>query len=141
MVDFNALLSTKVEETQKPKPMPVGTYVSSITRHEFGESKNKKTPYVRFFHKPLSPMPDVDTEALNALPNWQDKEFRNDFYLTDDAMFRLRDFLENSLKMPVAGMTYSEMIPATTGMSCLVKIKHEINGEDIFATIESTAAA
>ena len=138
--NFAEILSQKVEETERPKPLPPGNYVSTITRHEFGESSKKQTPYVRFWLRPVSPMEDVDQEALGNIKNWDQKELRLDFYLTDDAMFRLRDFLEKSLGLSTAGMSYSEMIQATTGMSCLAQIQHEINGDNIYATISSTAS-
>lgn len=138
-VNFAEILSKKVEETERPKPLPAGNYVASIVKHEFGESSQKKTPYIRFWLRMMSPMDDVDQSLLPN--NWQQKELRLDFYLTDEAMFRLKDFLEKTLQMSTAGLAYSEIIPATTGMSCLATIKHEINGDQIYSVIGDTAAA
>lgn len=137
--NFAEILSKKVEETERPKPLPPGNYVCTVVRHEFGESSQKKTPFVRFWLKHISPMDDVDQSMLPA--NWQNKESRLDFYLTDDALFRLRDFLEKTLGLSTAGMAYSDLIPATTGMNCIATFKHEINGDNIYSVIDSTASA
>lgn len=139
--NFSAILSQKVEETERPKPLPAGNYVSTIVKHEFGESSQKKTPYVRFWVKMQAAMDDVDQTLLAEVKNWNQKELRLDFYLTEDAMFRLRDFLEGTLQLSTGGMAYSDLIPTTTGMSMISTIAHEINGDSIFATIKDTAAA
>lgn len=139
--NFSAILSQKVEETERPKPLPAGNYVSTIVKHEFGESSQKKTPYVRFWIRPNSPMDDVDQELLAQVKNWNSKEFRLDFYLTEDAMFRLREFLEKTLQLNTSGMAYSDLIPSTTGMMLIATFGHDINGDSIYATIQDTAAA
>lgn len=131
--NFANILSKKVEETERPKPIPAGNYVFAILEHEFGESAKKKTPYVRFWCRPMAPMADVDQSILP--PTWQEKKMKLDFYLTDDAMFMLREFLEKTLGMSTSGMAYSDLIPATTGQNFVGQVGHEISGDNIYANI------
>lgn len=138
--NFNAILSKQVEEVERPKPLPVGTYLFNIVRHEFGESQQKKTPYVRFICKPMMAQDDVDKSMLPE--NWQSKEFRQDFYLTDEAMFRLRDFLE-TIQVSVSGRTFAAAIPDTTNRQFLGTVTHTIgkDGKSVYAEIGNVAAA
>ena len=50
MTNFSKLLSTKVEDARRPRPLPVGAYMGVIDRHEFGESSKKKAFYTRFHY-------------------------------------------------------------------------------------------
>ena len=69
------------------------------------------------------------------------KEMRLDFYLTENALFMLRDFFEKTMKFSVSGVTFSEMIPATSGQHFLGTVTQEINGDRIYSNIDKTAPA
>lgn len=140
--DFTSLLNAPVDSAERPKPLPTGTYTFVIKGHGFDKSKNKQTPFVRFMCSPVAPGEDVDTAALPD--NWQTKEMRLDFYLTQDAMFRLREFLEN-LGMNTSGRPFSQVIPETTNATFLGTVVHKFNqqkpNEPPFAEIDSVARA
>lgn len=46
MADFTSILNKPMAETERPKPLPVGTYLCMVQgQPEFGESNQKKTPF------------------------------------------------------------------------------------------------
>jgi len=141
MTDFVDLLSKNVEDVERPKPLPMGNYIFNVVKHDFDKSARKQTPYVRFTATPISPLDDVDQELLPE--NWNQKTMRVDYYLTDDALFRLKDFLEK-LGLSLSGRTFAEVIPETTNCQFIGTVTHETstkNPEDIFANITDVTAA
>ena len=98
----------------------------------FDKSPQKKTEYVRFTVVPQGPVQndqgenlDVDPEALEeALKRAngdkvaiQSKSSRIDFYLTEDAIFRLKDFLRHlSFEIPEEGEPDDEDAPSLRQM-------------------------
>lgn len=144
--NFGELLSGRIEDTTKPPPMPVGPYLALVTKYETGESRDKKTPYVRFFFRILQPRDGVDMQQLEAVGDYSEKQFRSDFYTTKDAMWRFRDFIEKHLKIEVTGgRTYAQALPETTGKQVIIHLKQSPSsrpGDDsIFNEIESIQAA
>lgn len=114
-VNFSSLLEKPVTSAERPKPKPPGTYTGTTKAFVFGESQKKKTPYVRFTVANVQPGPDVDASALEEvgdLNKWSPSE---DFYLTDDSLYRLREFLE-SCDVKVEGRSFKETIPEAVGM-------------------------
>lgn len=142
--DFAALLSKKVDETKKPPALPAGTYRSSVVRTEFGESDKKKTPYCRFFIKPNAPEADVDPtafEEFGGLAALQKKEMRIDQWMTDDSMYRLKDFLTDTLGLNCEGRSFGEVIPESVNCELFITVAHKPSddGKEIYANITGTA--
>jgi hypothetical protein len=137
--NFSSILDKPVDaEANRPKPLPVGTYtciVDGIPRHDL--SKQKQTPFVEFQLKPVSPGPDVDQEALAAAGGL--KNLRTTFYTTEEAIFRLDQFLEN-LGIE-KGMSRKEAISQAPGRQVLATVTHRASqdGTAIFAEVNSTA--
>lgn len=143
MANFNAILDKQVESAERPKPMPTGTYTFIVKSHTFDESSQKKTPFVRFMCSPMAPGEDVDPAALAEIENWNQKEMKLDFYLTDDAIYRLREFAEQC-GIGISGRTFADIIPELTNTQFLGEVGHEIskkNPEEVYANIVNTAAA
>ena len=128
-VNFNELLTMQVESAERPKNFPVGSYSAVIAGHEFGKSSQKNTPYVRFHTKLLGPGSDVDPDLFDEAGGMEAlaerKALRQDFYFTKDAVYRLREFLEEALLLNCAGRTFDEVIPEATNASLLVTIRHQ----------------
>ena len=140
-VDFTTILNKQVDSVERPKPLPAGTYTFVVVRHEFGLSAKKQTPQVEFACRPMAPGADVDAALLP--PGWQSRETGVTFYLTDAALFRLREFLEQ-LGLRTQGRPFSEVIPETTNSQFLGTVTHDVsqrNNKDVFANISSTAPA
>ena len=140
--NFADLLNVQADTIEKPKPLPMGTFGFVIADHEFGESAQKKTPYVQFNVSPRVAGEDVDEELLAEVKDWQGKKMRATFYLTEDSIFRLKEFLEHC-GIDIEGRTLAEGIPETTGAMFNGYVKHQTaqNGTDVFANIDSTAPA
>jgi len=139
--NFAALLGQNVEAAERPKPLPMGTYTFVVKKHEFGESTQKKTPFVAFTVSPLALGADVDQALLP--PNWTAKEMTLNYYLTPDAMFRLREFLEH-LGIKISGRTFADAIPETMNQQFQGSVIHETSTRDpnaVYANISSTAPA
>ena len=114
MVDFAALLNKPTESAVKPPPLPAGDYLWGVTKYTFGESDKKKTPYVEFNLQCLQASPEIDPVGLQGID--LTKRTRDlTFYLTDDALWRLRDFLEKSLVINGQGRTFMACLPEAVG--------------------------
>ena len=106
-VDFKSLLNRPATSFERPKPLPPGTYHGVVQGHEFGESAQKHTPYCRLTVKVISADESVPIDQLEGakLP----RDLRRDFYLTDDSMYRFREFLE-SCGIPLENRMLDEAI-------------------------------
>ena len=119
-VNFQHLLSKPMDTVKRPVAKPAGTYFGQITGHKFDESRQKKTPFVRFMLGGVQAGPDIDqAQLVNPedgspidLTKWTPHV---DYYLTEDSLYRLKDFLE-SLKISTEGRAFGEAIPETKGM-------------------------
>lgn len=144
--NFNSILTNlgKPEEAERPKPFPVGSYNSVVKGHEFGESSKKKTPFVKFQIRHVAPLDDVDQAELAEVKNWQQREMGLTFYLTEDAIYRLREFADHC-GVNYTGRTWAEVIPEFNGTTFTSVVEHQMNeekpNEPPFAQIGQTAAA
>jgi len=117
-VNFQSLLSKPMDSVKRPTAKPAGTYFGRIVGYKFDESKQKKTPLVKFEIGDMQPGPDIDAAQLVDaegqpldLTKWKPS---TDFYLTDDSMYRLKDFLD-SLGVSIEGRSFGEAIPEVKG--------------------------
>ena len=128
-VNFADLLNVQVDTAERPKSFPVGNYQAIIAGHEFGTSSKKGTPYVRFWCKLTGPNEDVDEDDFETAGGMEALQARKpiklDFYLTGDGMYRLREFLEDSLELQCAGRSFDEVIPEATNVTFTATIKHD----------------
>lgn len=118
--NFKDLLAKPVDQIEKPKPVPPGTYNGVIKGFTFGESKDKKTPYVRFALAITGPGDDVDPELLTGV-DLSKKQLRRDYYITDDALFMLKD-LVTSVGIDSSGRTLDSMIPELVNNPVLIEV-------------------
>lgn len=144
MTDFSAILSRTVDTAEKPKPLPVGHYRFAIKGFEFLESSQKKTPYVQFQCAPLAPEEDVDPtmfEEFGGVAKLGNKSLRLDYYLTEDALFRLREFLEDTMGLSCQGRSFGEVIPEVKDLEFIGQVAHKASqdGKDTYANIVATA--
>ena len=146
MVDFAALMNKPVEKAVRPPTAPAGHYLAGIVSHEFGTSTKKGTPYCRFNFQLLAAQDDVDEEALEEAGGVEflnKKRMRYEFYLTDDAMYRLREFLEEALELNCSGRNFDEVVPESANMQVIIEITHTLSddGKETYANIDTFAKA
>lgn len=141
-VDVKSLLGRKIEDVEAPKPVPAGHYKATIRGHEFGKSTKNQTPYVRFIVTLSDPDDDVDDSALDAfggLEKLMNRKMYVTFFLTEDAIFRLRDFFEKDLKLDISGRNFDDVIPEVNGLDFKVLIEQTLSDKgQIFSNIAST---
>jgi len=93
--------------------------------YKFEESREKKTPYVRFQFNNIQPGPDIQEDQLvDADGERLDLQKWNphfDFYLTDASLFRLKEFIE-SCQIPTTGRAFDETIPELKGQPVLLTV-------------------
>lgn len=129
MPDFSALLRKPAGEAKRPKALPIGDYQGVVKSHEVGDNNKNHTPYVRFGIV-LTGWPDEFTQA--DIPEDTDlskRQLRKDFFLTDDSLWRLDEFIRSCGVEP-AGRVYEEVVPELVGQPIKVEIKHYRNAQD-----------
>jgi hypothetical protein len=91
--NFSSILDESPTEVERPKPLPVGTYLCIVAGQPvYDKSTKKGTPYVEFTLRPLAAESDVDEDELAEAGGLDNKSLRATFYLTEDAVYRLDEF-------------------------------------------------
>ncbi len=140
--DFSSILSKAPSDVEKPKPLPVGSYVVVVRgQPKFDKSTKKQTPYVEFTYGIMAPGEDVDSDDLKAYGPLADKTMRDTYYLTENSLWRLKEMLSNCGLDEDDYETMQEMVEATPGKQLMINIKHEASqdGTAVFANVGSTA--
>lgn len=131
--NFTSILSAAPTEVNRPKALPVGSYVTvlqGLPRQDL--SSQKKTPFYEFTHKFLSAGDDVDQEALEEaltspdgnMRNLQDVTMKQSFYLTENAIWRLDEFFEHCGFELDGSQSRQAMAEATPGTQVGIYIRH-----------------
>lgn len=131
-VDFSNLLKRPMGTALKPAVLPVGDYPGIIKKYEYGDQNQNKTPYLRLQVAPLDwPQNIQESEKGQTGPDGtfhptdlSKRTLRKDFYLTDDAMWRLEDLLKS------CGLTdgdYDSLIPQLVGKNVTIAINQYVS--------------
>lgn len=128
MVDLKSLLSKPMDDVKPPVPLPAGTYHGVVKGQSFGESRQKKTPFVRYEFTLHSAGDDVDASQLEGV-DLSTKSPRFDFYLTDNSDFRLKDFL-TSVGVKTEGRSLGECIAEAVGCEVVLTIIQRYDEKD-----------
>ena len=142
MVDFSKILSKQAETIEKPKPLPIGTFIFLNTAlPEFTGIGKKETPAAVFSLQLVAPTDDVDMDQLKAYGEWKGKKQRFVMYLSENAEYRTLEELENSFGIDKTGKTLGQMFNETVNKQVYGTIKHRPSddGTEIYAEIEKLA--
>jgi hypothetical protein len=126
--DFRSLLQKPADEIKRPPVLPAGTYHGIVSKYEFLESKEKKTPFVRFSLGLRSAGEDVDAEEIKEV-DLSTRQLRRDYFITEDALYRLKEFLE-SLGIAMSGRPLAECIPDALNQSVIIEVVQQLNPRD-----------
>ena len=129
MTDFRKLLGTLADDVKKPEPLPQGQYLANITKWETFESSLQKTPGIKVSMNLVAPGPDVAEGELIAAGGAEavaKRKMSMNFYLTDDATYRLKEFLEGPCSIDMTGRSFAEALPEIVGVSIMVTISHRL---------------
>lgn len=126
MPDFTQLLTRPLNDIKRPDTLPQGTYHGTILNYQIDESKEKKTPYVRFNCRIDGPGDDVPAEMLQKADgtgaiDLSKKKVHSDFYLTDDSYYRIVEALQ-SMGIDTTDRDLSQTLPETLNQPVLLSI-------------------
>lgn len=124
---FRELLGQATDAVERPRPLADGHYIGRISGHEFGLSRQKQTPFVRFILVPEEATADVDAEANNGMV-LANRELRKDYFITPNALYRLSDMLDAVLGKET-GRSFDERIPETRDARVMIGVTHRSNEE------------
>jgi hypothetical protein len=128
MVDFSALGKREAGLAKKPPNLPVADYPGIIKSYEIGDANANKTPYLRLAIG-ITGLPDsLDEDARATLEgvDLSKRSLRKDFYLSEDALWRLDEFLRD-MELIRPGVEYQEIWPELVGRHVLVSVGHYVN--------------
>lgn len=141
MPSFEEILNKPSTEIKPPPAYPVGTYHCLVDGPPApGKSSQKQTDFLQFKFKILSPMQDVDAQQA-AEQQIVGKIIQSDYYITETAVWRLKDMLVEHLGIEEGDKSLRELVSEAPGRQVLVKLRHEMSqdGKRIFHRVESTA--
>lgn len=131
MADFSEILNKEASKVEKPKPLPEGTYLATIMSYSNDTVGQKETPACNVSVKMIDAMEDVSTDELP--PNWDQKENRITFWLTEDAQYRfVNNFLNEALGLDIESKTIGELQEEMVGATFKVAVTQRqamISGE------------
>lgn len=147
--NFGNILSRAASEIERPKPMPVGSYNCAVKgMPKFGESAKKKTPFVEFTLSPMEAREDVDPDDLEQALTKKDgtkkllseMTIRATYYTTEDALYRLKDFLEHCGLDVEGDASLQELVEQTNGCQVGANIRHTASddGAGVYANLGAT---
>ena len=125
-VDFSSILSKKASDVEAPASFPAGSYNLLVLGYQFGTSAKKQTPYVEFEFGVQAPGEDVDQEEYAKIKNPAEKHLKTQFYLSEEALFRLNDFLKSCGLDVDSERTLGEILPEVVNTSVIGIIKKEM---------------
>ena len=135
MVDFSTLLRKLAGEAKKPPTMPAGDYPAVIKAFETGDNNKNKTPYVRFQLGFQGFPPDVEQEDIDGI-DLSKRQMRADYYLTEDAMWRLDELLR-TMGLDMTGKSYEEILREAVGQEITAVVVQGLNQQtnEIYASV------
>ena len=141
--NFSDLLDKPLDEVERPKPLPQGSYlcvVKGLPRQD--KSRQKQTPFLEFLLQPVQALEDVDQDELEEMGGLENKTIKATYYITEDAMWRLKKFFEDC-GIETAGKTSMQSAEETVNKSVIAVLRHEASqdGTAVFARIADTALA
>ncbi len=138
--NFGSVLDKPTDSIERPKPIPQGTYTLAVQgMPRFDKSTKKQTEYVEFTCKILQAGDDVDADELKEMGGISDKTLKHTFYLTENSIYRLKEFLLDDLKLDEED-TLRPMIEKAVGAQFLAQIKHtpSDDGKSVYSNIATT---
>jgi len=143
--NFQDILNRPSEEIKPMPTLPLGSYHTVVIGlPEQGESSKKKTPQLKFTHKIIAPLDDVDPDAITEFEAEGEtitgQEIENIFYVTPKSANMLKEFIINC-GVDLAGKTMAEGLDEIPNSEVIINIKHEQSddGTRTFSKVGRTA--
>lgn len=107
-LDFDELLNRPAGGFKPPPTLPPGPYRAETNGGEFGKSTDKNTPFYSVKVKLHEAMEGVDVAQLEGV-ELQKRAQKIDYYLTEDATYRLVNFAKDCGVENPEGKTIKEL--------------------------------
>lgn len=144
MPDFSQLLRRPAVESKRPPALIADDYQGIIKGYALGDENRNKTPYVRFqlgltdwgpsvpeSWEAHDPNTNKSYTVMRSDIDLSKRQFRRDFFLTPDALWRLKEMLEScgiKCKEESDGtIDYAPLIPQAIGQPVTVEIQQYLN--------------
>ncbi len=143
--NFGSVLDKPTDEIKRPPALPGGHYIfalKGLPRQD--KSTKKQTEYVEFTAFPVQAQDDVDEDEMKAFVeaygSIQEKVQKLTFYLTDNSIYRLKEFMIDDLKIEEE-QSLRPMLEKTVGCQFLGHVVHapSDDGKGVYANIKTTA--
>ena len=146
--NFSSILDKPATDISRPKPLPIGTYLAIVEGlPRYDKSTKKQTDFAEFTLRVAAAADDVDQEELEevglALKDGTPRSMKATYYLTEDAAWRLKKFLEDLGFDFSTDLTLREACENAANREVYITIGHEPSqdGQAVFARITGTAKA
>lgn len=144
-MDLRSLLDVEVSSIKGPSNWAGGQYHGFISKYEPGESREKKTPYLRVFVTytradesiPEDLLKDQDGAPLDMSKGPSGRGRYKDYYLTDDAKIQLVQLLQ-AVGIDTDGKKLSACVPELLNKRVLITLvqKARQDGEGFMNEID-----
>ncbi len=143
--NFQDILNKNADDIHPPPVLPEGSYHTVlIGLPEQGESSKKKTPQLKFLHKIIAPLDDVDPDQITEFEadgeTIAGQEVENIHYVTRKTENMMKEFLINC-GIDMAGKSLAEGIDESPNAEVIVFMKHEQSedGKRTYSKVRYTA--
>jgi len=141
--NFGAILDRAPADVKPPETLPVGSYlciVQGLPRYD--KSTKKGTEFAEYTLIIQQAMDDVDEDELKAFEGGvKGKVIKATYYLTDGAVYRLKEFFEHCGIDVDAAESMRQLMDEPNGCQVIAYMKHEASddGKRTFARLAGTA--
>lgn len=145
MANFQDILNRPSEDIKPPAVLPMGSYHTIVVGlPEQGQSSKKKTDFLKFTHKIIAPLDDVDPDTIAEFQQDGEtiagQEVDNTFYITEKSANMLKEFIINC-GVDLTGRSIAEGLDDVPNSEVIINIKHEASddGKRVYSKVGSTA--
>lgn len=142
--NFGSILDKAPSDVKAPEALPVGSYLCTVMGlPRYDKSTKKGTEFVEYNLVIQDVGEDVDEEDAKAVDGGlRGKSIKATYYLTDTALYRLKEFLEHCGLDVEHAESMRELVDQAQGQQVIAYLKHEAatDGSDrVFARLAGTA--
>lgn len=142
-VDFSKILSKQATEIEKPKPLPIGSYICNNPQlPTFKGLGKEESPAAVFRVIVLAPDEDVDPQELTDYGEWKGKPITFNRFLTEASEWRTKEEICQAFGIEEEGKTLGQIFNETVNRQVRVTIKHRPSddGTQMYMEVEKLSA-
>lgn len=140
--NFGAILDKQPSDIKPPEAYPVGEYLCTVKGMPRYDKSKKGTEFAEYTLIINQAMDSVDADELKAIEGGVvGKTIKATYYLTDSALWRLKEFFEHCGLDVENAESLRELMDQPNGSQVIASVKHEASedGKRTFARLASTA--